>query len=82
MRARVARAACNENTQLAPSENRSSNSADGRVATVTTRLEEKISDHQKPSRTHLTPTGLLMEGDYTHNPGRNTDPDAHNPVSE
>jgi hypothetical protein len=25
---------------------------------------------QKPKRIHLTPTGLLMEGDYTQNPYR------------
>jgi hypothetical protein len=46
--------------------NRSSKSADGRVAPVTARLEKKTSDQQKPSRTNLTPTGLLMEGDCTN----------------
>ena len=25
-------------------------------------------EQEKPQRTDLTPTGLLMEGDYTHNP--------------
>jgi hypothetical protein len=40
-------------------------SADGRVATVAAR-PEKNSGQQKPRRTHLTLTGLLMEGDYTN----------------
>src|SRR5713226_5516531 len=29
----------------------------------------KTLSNEKTKRTHLTPTGLLMEGDYTHNPG-------------
>ena len=41
-------------------------SADGRVATVATRLEKKPRDQQIPKRIPLTPTGLLMEGDYTN----------------
>jgi hypothetical protein len=44
------------------------------VATVATRREKNY-DPQKPSKTHLTPTGLLMEGVYTQNPRRpRTDP--------
>ena len=50
--------------------NRSSKSADGRVATVATRRERKQRDQQRPKRIPLTPTGLLMEGDYTnYDPG-------------
>ena len=45
--------------------NRSSMSADGRVATVTARLRA-TSDKQKPERTNLTLTGLLMEGVITN----------------
>ena len=37
------------------------------MATVATR-REKQRDQQIPKRIPLTPTGLLMEGDYTHNP--------------
>jgi len=29
---------------------------------------DNIRDQQKTTRTHLTPTGLLMEGDYTTTP--------------
>jgi hypothetical protein len=43
-------------------------SADGRVATVATRLGKKRNDSPKPRRIDLTPTGLLMEGHYTQNP--------------
>jgi len=39
-------------------------SADGRVATVAARRENNFVE-PKNGRTHLTPTGLLMEGDYT-----------------
>ena len=49
-------------------------SADGRVATVATRWEKNIVQ-RKNSKTHLTPTGLLMEGDYTQSP-----PPDHPPV--
>jgi hypothetical protein len=41
-------------------------SADGSMATVATRRQKKHV-HEKP-RIDLTPTGLLMEGDYTQNP--------------
>jgi hypothetical protein len=41
-------------------------SADGRVATVAARRENNFVE-PKNGRTHLTPTGLLMEGDYTNN---------------
>src|SRR6266498_1524502 len=47
---------CTERTK-----NRSSKSADGRVATVATRAGEKPCLTKK-ERIHLTPTGLLMEG--------------------
>jgi hypothetical protein len=40
-------------------------SADGRVATVALGGRKTLSN-EKNKRTHLTPTGLLMEGDYTH----------------
>jgi hypothetical protein len=40
-------------------------SADGSMATVATRQNES-SSYEKPERIHLTPTSLLMEGDYTH----------------
>jgi hypothetical protein len=36
------------------------------MATVATRQNES-SSYEKQERTHLTPTGLLMEGDYTQN---------------
>ena len=39
-------------------------SADGRVATGPTRLGRRSDEQPK---INLTPTGLLMEGDYTHN---------------
>src|SRR6202158_2997368 len=42
-------------------------SADGRVATVATRREKNLVQ-RKNKRTHLTPTGLLMEGDSAQNP--------------
>src|SRR6266576_3290966 len=64
-----------EYTQLAPSDNRSTKSADGRVATGAAWLkgrnsqggrEEKKHPYKKKKRknrkTHLTHTGLLMEG--------------------
>src|SRR6266496_451111 len=47
---------CTERTK-----NRSSKSADGRVATVAARAGEKPCPTKK-ERIHLTPTGLLMEG--------------------
>ena len=47
--------------------NRSSKSADGRVATVATSAGEENLDQPKNKRTHLTPTGLLMEGHCTQN---------------
>jgi len=40
-------------------------SADGSMATVATRREKTFA-HKKQQRIDLTPTGLLMEGDYTH----------------
>ena len=47
--------------------NRSSKSADGRVATVVaTRHREKNRVQRKNNRILLTPTGLLMEGLYTN----------------
>jgi hypothetical protein len=46
---------------------RSSKSADGRLATVATRPEKNLIQ-PKDKGTHLTPTGLLMEGVYTNNP--------------
>src|SRR5262249_53065211 len=42
-------------------------SANGSMATVATRPGENLVE-QKPKRIHLTPTGLLMEGDYAQNP--------------
>jgi hypothetical protein len=39
-------------------------SAHGSMATVATRREEKTVNVKPPTR--LTPTGLLMEGDFTH----------------
>ena len=41
-------------------------SADGSMATVATRQEEKNLVQRKNKRTDLTPTGLLMEGVYTN----------------
>src|SRR5258708_3223230 len=41
-------------------------SADGRVTTVATRRREKTLVQRKNKPPHLTPTGLLTEGDYTH----------------
>jgi len=41
-------------------------SADGRVATAATRRERE-NLVQRKTKNPLTPTGLLMEGDYTHN---------------
>jgi hypothetical protein len=38
------------------------------MATVATRPETKHRVQAKSERIHLTPTGLLMEGDYTHHP--------------
>jgi hypothetical protein len=40
-------------------------SANGSMATVATRREEKNLVQRKNKRTDLTPTGLLMEGDFT-----------------
>src|SRR6266849_1596588 len=64
-----------DNQVAAPAETRTPNlhrankslieSADGRVATVATRREKKLVQ-RKDKRTHLTPTGLLMEGVYTN----------------
>ncbi len=39
------------------------------MATAATRQEKNLVQ-QKDKRTDLTPTGLLMEGDYTHLPRR------------
>ena len=39
------------------------------MATVANSAGEKNLVQQKNKITHLTPTGLLMEGDYTQNPG-------------
>ena len=50
-------------------EDRSLKSADGRVATVAIG-QEKTFVQRKNKRTHLTPTGLLMEGHSTQNPSR------------
>jgi hypothetical protein len=36
------------------------------MATVATRREEKNLVQRKNQKNDLTPTGLLMEGDYTH----------------
>ena len=41
-------------------------SANGSMATVAIRLEKNLCLREK-RRIHLTPTGLLMEGVYTHN---------------
>src|SRR5260370_3836356 len=46
-------------------QNRSSKSADGRVATAAVAGSGKKTCLRKNKRTHLTPTGLLMEGDFT-----------------
>jgi hypothetical protein len=61
-----------DNQVAAPAETRTPNwhrakkslieSADGRVATAATRQKENLV-HEKRTRTYLTPTGLLMEGD-------------------
>ena len=48
-------------------QNRSSKSADGRVATGPARLR-RMNEKQNLCRNNLTPTGLLMEGVYTHQP--------------
>ena len=48
-------------------QNRSSKSADGRVATVATTRREKNFVQRTDNKIHLTPTGLLMEGVYTQN---------------
>jgi len=48
-------------------QNRSTKSADGRVATVATRRRKNLVQRKK-KKTPLTPTGLLMEGVYTQNP--------------
>ena len=48
-------------------QNRSSKSADGRVATGPARLR-RMNEKQNLCRNNLTPTGLLMEGVYTQNP--------------
>ena len=45
-------------------QNRSSKSADGRVATGPARLR-RMNEKQNLCRNNLTPTGLLMEGVYT-----------------
>jgi len=37
------------------------------MATMATR-QGKLLDQRKRKPTHLTPTGLLMEGDFTNNP--------------
>jgi hypothetical protein len=42
-------------------------SADGSMATVATRRENN--DVPRTAKIDLTPTGLLMEGDFTHNRG-------------
>jgi hypothetical protein len=49
-------------------------SANGSMATVATRREEKKPVQRKNKRTDLTPTGLLMEGHYTQNPVENKHP--------
>jgi hypothetical protein len=55
----------NENAQPAPSENESLlESANGSMATVA-RREKNLVSAEEERRTYLTPTGLLMEGDYT-----------------
>jgi hypothetical protein len=60
------------NTQLAPSEQkRSTKSAEGGVATVATRRGEKSLSNERTKESHLTPTGLLMEGDYNQKPPAN-----------
>jgi len=38
------------------------------MASVANSAGEKNLVSQNEKRTHLTPTGLLMEGDYTQNP--------------
>jgi hypothetical protein len=40
-------------------------SADGRMVSAQTRQEKNLVQ-RKQKRSHLTPTGLLMEDDYTH----------------
>ena len=45
-------------------------SANGSMATVATRREEKNPVQRKNKRTDLTPTGLLMEGHFAQNPYR------------
>ena len=52
------RPTCTERTKLLLE------SADGRMASVANSAGEKLVN-QNNTRTHLTPTGLLMEGDYT-----------------
>jgi len=64
-----------DNQVAAPAETRTPNwhrakqslieSADGRVATVVARREKNLVQQGKNKRIDLTPTGLLMEGDFT-----------------
>jgi hypothetical protein len=57
------------NTQLAPSETKSLIEECGWKGGDRGQLGgRKTNDQQKPHRTNLTPTGLLMEGDFTQNP--------------
>jgi hypothetical protein len=44
-------------------------SADGSMATVATRREKGSLFNEAQTRIDLTPTGLLMEGDYTNHLG-------------
>ena len=43
-------------------------SADARVATVRNSARGKTLSNEKQNESYLTPTGLLMEGDFTQNP--------------
>jgi hypothetical protein len=54
---------------------RSFESADGSMATVANSAGRKILSNEKKHGTHLTPTGLLMEGHYTQNPANEWDGD-------
>jgi len=57
---------CNENAQLAPSDQESLiENADGRMAAVADSAEEKNHVPRRNNKIHLTPTGLLMEGHFT-----------------
>jgi hypothetical protein len=56
---------CNENAQPAPSETIAPRECEWKHGDSGYSAGEKNLVQQKNTRTHLTPTGLLMEGHYT-----------------